>query len=134
MQDRKSNPRDQPDHKYSQEDRQEWRDHNREDRQQAIKDRQEDRQDFIEDNAYGHHHYHNDWYDDNVVVGVVVGTAAGVAAAAAPTTTYVTTLPCQTIAIVANGISYYQCGDTWYQRSYAGSQITYMVTTAPPGH
>ena len=131
LQDRKSNTRDQPDHKYSQEDRQEWREDNREDRQQAIKDRQEDRQDFIEDEL-DDHYYHNHWYGNPVAVGVVVGTTA--AAAAPPPATYVTTLPCKTVAIVANGISYYNCGDTWYQRSYAGSQITYMVTSPPPGH
>ena len=36
---------------------------------------------------------------------------------------------CQTI--VANGITYSQCGSTWYQPSHVGSQVQYVVVNPP---
>jgi len=33
--------------------------------------------------------------------------------------------------VVVNGMSYYQCGSTWYQPRYAGSQVTYVVVNPP---
>ena len=56
------------------------------------------------------------------------------AASAPVTTTYITTLPCQVNAVVVNGASYYNCSSTWYQRSYAGSQVTYITAGPPPGY
>jgi hypothetical protein len=111
------------DQRGSQEDRQEWKDQNREDIQDERRDRQEDRQDFIEDE-------HDDYWDDRN--SFYVGAAVG--ASAARTTPYIPTLPCTTTAVVVNGVSYYSCTSTWYQRSYSGSQVTYIVTTAPPGY
>lgn len=106
----------------SQEDRQEWRDQNREDRQEAIKDRQEDRQDFIDDQRDEYWDDYNRYYGYRG--GVYVGT----------TTTYITTLPCTTTAVVVNGVTYYNCSSTWYQRGYSGSSVTYVVVKAPPGY
>ena len=111
------------DQRGSQEDRQEWKDQNREDIQDERKDRQEDRQDFIEDE-------HDDYWDDRN--SFYVGAAVG--AASVRTTTYITTLPCTTTAVVVNGVSYYSCTSTWYQRSYSGSQVTYITVAAPPGY
>lgn len=107
----------------SQEDRQEWRDQSREDRQEAIKDRQEDRQDFIDDQ-------HDDYWDDyNRYYGY-----RGVYVGATVSTIYITTLPCTTTAVVVNGVTYYNCSSTWYQRGYAGSSVTYVTVNAPPGY
>ena len=111
-------------------DRQEWLDEHREDIQEEIHKRQEDRQEFIEEQLNDHYHdrYHYGWgHGRGVAVGVVVGATAA-------TTTYVATLPCQAAAVVVNGITYFQCGTTWYQRAYAGSQVTYMITEAPTGY
>ncbi len=120
-----------------QDDRQEWLDKNREDIQEAIKDRQEDRQDFIDDQLDEHRYdYHWDYHDDDFVAGVIVGgVVVGTAAAvAAGSTTAVTTLPCTAAAVVVDGVTYYHCDTTWYRRSYAGSQVTYIIVNPPPGH
>jgi hypothetical protein len=31
----------------------------------------------------------------------------------------------------SNGLTYYQCGSTWYQPSYQSGSVTYIVVTAP---
>ena len=33
--------------------------------------------------------------------------------------------------MAVNGASYYQCGSTWYQPQYAGSDVQYVVVNAP---
>ena len=33
--------------------------------------------------------------------------------------------------VVVNGVTYYQCGSTWYQPAYQGSQVTYVVVNPP---
>jgi hypothetical protein len=105
----------------SQEDRQEWRDQSREDRQEAAKDRQEDRQDFIDDQ-------HDDYWDDHHHYGYSGGIYVGTS------TTYITTLPCTTTAVIVNGVTYYNCSSTWYQRGYSGSSVTYVTVKAPAGY
>ena len=123
-----------------QNDRQQWEDDNREDWQENNEDRQEDRQDFVEDEHDDWDHHHNDWDDDDgeLAAGVIIGaTVVGAAAAASSSrttqVTYVTTLPCEATAVSVEGVSYYKCSSTWYQRGYAGSQITYIQVAAPPG-
>ena len=104
-------------------DRQGNRDASREDRQDAARDRQDDRQDFVEDEL-------DDRWDHRggaFVAGAVVGAAAS-------NNTYITTLPCSATAIPFNGVSYYNCSSVWYERVYSGGNVTYVVTTAPPGH
>lgn len=122
-----------------QDDRQQWKDEDREDKQDYIEDRQEDRQDFVDDHDDHWDNHHNDWDDDDgeFLAGAIVGaTVVGVAAAAStpePTTVYVTTLPCEATAVSVEGVSYYKCGDSWYTRGYAGSQVTYLSVPPPPG-
>jgi hypothetical protein len=119
------------------EDRQDWKDDNREDRQDYGRDRQDDRQDFIDDEHDDNwDHHHNDWDDGDFAAGVVVGGVMVGAAAASRSVnqvTYVTTLPCQATAVSVGGVSYYKCSSSWYQRGYAGSQVTYIQVAAPPG-
>ncbi|GEM_PF-4111218 len=62
------------------------------------------------------------------------GFYAGVVVGSAVTTTHITTLPCTTKAVIVNGVTYYNCSSEWYQRGYAGSQVTYVVVKAPAGH
>jgi hypothetical protein len=43
-------------------------------------------------------------------------------------------LSCRNTVIVANGITYYSCGGTYYERVYQGGTVVYVVVTAPPGY
>jgi hypothetical protein len=43
-------------------------------------------------------------------------------------------LSCRTTVIVANGISYYSCGGTYYERVYQGGTVVYVIVSAPPGY
>ena len=65
-----------------------------------------------------------------------VATAAAVTATAAVTAAAIgsmtRTLPPSCAMTVVNGITYQNCGGTWYQPQYAGSQVTYVVVN-PPG-
>jgi hypothetical protein len=54
----------------------------------------------------------------------VVGTAVVVGAT-------VHALPPHCTAMVVGHVAYQQCGSTWYQPHYAGSQVNYVVVTAP---
>jgi hypothetical protein len=102
------------------EDRQDHRDATREDRQAN----QEERRDDIDD----HWDDHNRWDDnDGFVAGVVVGGAIA-------NSRYYYSLPCSASAIYVNSINYYHCGSTWYSRGYAGSRVTYVVSSAPAGY
>ena len=64
-----------------------------------------------------------------------VATAVGVAAAATVTAAVVGSivyaLPPACSAVVVNGLTYQQCGGTWYQPQYVGTQISYVVVNAP---
>jgi hypothetical protein len=71
----------------------------------------------------------NNW--GYAAAGVAVGAAVGYAAGAATTPTPVTVLPCAPTVVTVNGTSYYQCGATWYSRSYVSGTLSY-VTVAPP--
>ena len=43
-------------------------------------------------------------------------------------------LPCTPATVVVNGVSYYQCGATWYNQAYSGDSVTYVTVTPPPGY
>ena len=65
-----------------------------------------------------------------------VATAAAVTTAAVVTAavvgSVVNSVPssgCQ--SVVVNGMGYTQCGATWYQPQYAGTQVTYVVVNQP---
>jgi hypothetical protein len=64
-----------------------------------------------------------------------VATAAAVTAAtmvtAAVVGSIVNTLPTGCVVTVVNGISYQQCGSTWYQPQYVGSSVSYVVVAHP---
>ena len=38
---------------------------------------------------------------------------------------------CSLTPIVINGQNYYKCESTWYQSTYRGSQVTYIVVNPP---
>jgi hypothetical protein len=70
-----------------------------------------------------YHHHHP--------VATAVGVAAVASATAAVVGSIVHALPPQCSAVVVNGITYQNCGGTWYQPMYAGTQITYVVVNPP---
>lgn len=72
---------------------------------------------------YDHHYHHHDVgraWAIGALTGLVVGTIIA-SSAMSPS--------CGTM--VVNGISYRQCGNTWYQPHYAGSQVNYIVVNRP---
>jgi hypothetical protein len=71
----------------------------------------------------------NDWDDHPVARGVAFGTAAAVTAAAIGSIAY--SVPPSCVPVAVNGLTYQQCGGTWYQPQYAGSQVTYVVVNPP---
>jgi hypothetical protein len=40
----------------------------------------------------------------------------------------------QTVFVVVDGYSYYQCDSAWFSRTYYGGEVTYTVTDPPPGY
>jgi hypothetical protein len=54
---------------------------------------------------------------------VAVGTAITASAFQA--------MSCPMTPVVAGGYTYYQCGSTWYQPAYQGSQVTYVDVNPP---
>lgn len=67
--------------------------------------------------------------------GHPVATAAAVTATAMVTSavvgSMVYSLPPACSAVVINGLTYQQCGGSWYQPQYTGSQVTYVVVNPP---
>jgi hypothetical protein len=74
----------------------------------------------------------NHW-DDNyyhpVARGVAVGTAIAVTAVAIGSIAY--SIPPSCMPVYVNGLTYQQCGSTWYTPQYAGSSVQYIVVVAP---
>ena len=71
----------------------------------------------------------NDWDDHPVARAAAVTTAVGVTAAAIGSIVYSVPPSCATTMV--NGVAYQQCGSTWYQPQYAGTQVQYVVVDAP---
>ena len=111
-------------------------------RQQGYTERQANRQDY----AHGHwddDDWDSDWDDDDLgealVAGAVIAGTAAVVGAAVSTPSYTTynyynTLPCTPATVVSGGVTYYQCGATWYNQAYSGGSVTYVTVTPPPGY
>ena len=77
-----------------------------------------------------------DWYHDGVGCCYRPGAvAAGVAAAAIVTAaavgSVVYTLPSSCVTTIVNGITYQQCGGTWYEPHFYGTTTEYVVVNAP---
>jgi uncharacterized membrane protein len=58
----------------------------------------------------------------------VVGTAAVTAAVVG---SVVHSVPPSCTSVMVGNVAYQQCGNTWYQPRYAGSQVTYVVVSPP---
>jgi hypothetical protein len=64
-----------------------------------------------------------------------VATAAAVTATAMVTAavigSIVNTLPPSCTTVMVNGITYQQCGSSWYQPQFSGNTTNYIVVNAP---
>ena len=68
-------------------------------------------------------------YRHPIATGVAIGATAAVTAAVIGSV--INTLPPSCTTIYADGITYQQCGSTYYQPRYAGSSVTYVVVNNP---
>lgn len=82
-------------------------------------------------NVHGGYGYHGGGYYHDDGIGVGGAIAIGVAGMAIGSMITAAALPpsCSTVSI--NGITYQQCGSTWYQPQYSGSQVNYIVVNPP---
>jgi hypothetical protein len=62
-----------------------------------------------------------------------LAVAGAVAVGTALTASAFYATSCPRVPAVVNGVTYYQCGSTWYQPTYQGSEVTYVVVNAPEG-
>ena len=83
---------------------------------QGLENRQDNRNEYYDDR--------NEFYDDWGYYGV--GTSI--------TVVTFNSLSCTTTSARVGGVTYYDCGGTWYNRTYSGGAVNYVVVDAPPGH
>jgi hypothetical protein len=60
-----------------------------------------------------------------------VATAAVVTATAAVVGSMVNSVPANCVPVTHNNVVYQQCGSTWYQPQYVGTQVQYEVVNPP---
>ncbi len=104
-------------------DREGQREEAREDRQDYRDSAREDRQDYADD-VRGEYQEHEEWYEDRWKRAV----------GASLTVSAFRSLQCASSTVVVNGVTYYNCGSSWYQRGYSGGNVTYVVVGPPAGY
>jgi hypothetical protein len=72
-------------------------------------------------------HHDDDWYHPWATAAVVGATTATAIAIG----TAVVSVPKTCVPVLINGVSYQQCGSTWYQPQYVGTSVQYVVVVAP---
>lgn len=72
-------------------------------------------------------HHGDDWYHPWATAAVVGATTATAIAIG----TAVASVPKTCVPVLLNGVSYQQCGSTWYQPQYVGTSVQYVVVVAP---
>jgi hypothetical protein len=70
-------------------------------------------------------------YHSGIGVGGAVAVAAAATATAVVVGSMVNTLPPSCTTVMVNGVTYQQCGSTWYQPQFSGGSTTYVVINAP---
>ncbi|PII15826.1 hypothetical protein CR920_08455 [Stenotrophomonas indicatrix] len=73
----------------------------------------------------------NDWDDDYHPVATAAAVTATVALTSAVIGSIVNAPPSNCVPVNVNGIAYQQCGSTWYQPQYFGTNIQYVVVNPP---
>ncbi len=112
----------------------------RTERQQGRTERQQNRQDYAKGAREDWQDYHGDWDDWNhwgpwgyAASGAAVVAGAYAAGTIISAASY-SALPCTPTTVVVNGMSYSQCGSTWYQPAYSGGNVNYVVVNPPMGY
>lgn len=72
-----------------------------------------------------------DWGDHYHPVARAAAVTAAAVTTAAVVGSYYRTLPANCVTIYRGAVVYYQCGTVWYQPSYYGTTVQYVVVTAP---
>jgi len=81
----------------------------------------------VHNDYHGGGYYHD--HDDGIGVGGAI--AIGVAGMMVGSMITAAALPPSCSSVFVNGISYQQCGSTWYQPQYSGTQVNYIVVNPP---
>jgi hypothetical protein len=81
-------------------------------------------------NYYNNGYHGGGWYNDYPVATAAAVTATAVVTAAA-VGSIVNSVPPSCSAVSVNGMTYQQCGSTWYQPQYAGTTVQYVVVNPP---
>jgi len=71
------------------------------------------------------------WNDNYHPVATAAAVTATVAVTAAVVGSVVRTVPANCAPYNYNGVVYQQCGSTWYQPQYVGSDVQYVVVNPP---
>ncbi|WP_288841920.1 hypothetical protein [uncultured Deefgea sp.] len=77
---------------------------------------------------------HGDRYDNNyhpVATAVAVTAAVAVTSAVIGSIVNANQMPSNCIQVMRGNGAYMQCGSTWYQPQYQGSNVTYIVVNQP---
>ena len=77
----------------------------------------------------GYGDWDNGWGYHPVARGAAWGAAAAVTSAAIGSAIY--TLPSSCVVVVDDGSTYHQCGSTWYQPQFVGTETQYIVVSPP---
>lgn len=72
------------------------------------------------DGGYGHGYYHHP-----IAAGVAIGAVAVTTAAVLGS--YYRTLPPGCTVVVKGGVSYHYCGSVYYQQTWSGNDVVYVV-------
>jgi hypothetical protein len=75
--------------------------------------------------------YYSGWDDHYHPAARAAAVTAAAVATAAVVGSMANTLPPSCTTVAYGGVSYSQCGSTWYQSQYAGTSVQYTVV-APP--
>ena len=73
----------------------------------------------------------NGWYDDYHPVATAAAVTTAAVVTSAVVGSIVRSIPPSCTAVIVNGVTYQQCGSTWYQPQYAGSSVQYVVVNSP---
>ena len=70
-------------------------------------------------------------YHSNTGVAVAAAVATSAVVTAAVVGSRVNTLPPNCTTVIANGVTYQQCGGSYYQPQFSGGNTTYVVVNQP---
>jgi hypothetical protein len=68
-----------------------------------------------------------DWHP--VATGAAFAAGAAITSAAIGSVAY--TIPPSCTTAVVGGVSYQQCGSTWYEPQFSGTSVSYIVVEQP---